>query len=331
MQPVAITGVTGFIGRHVARALMRKGHPWRGLVRDQAKLATLGLGAGEIIEGHLGNEKSLDKLCEGAQAIIHCGGSIAGFSRSDFFRVNVGGTLSLLAACQRAGVKRFVHVSSLAARAPDVSGYAASKRESENLVRSTGGKMSWVIVRPPAVYGPGDAATIPLMKALTRRVAFLPGVAASRLSLVHVEDLARALVSLALSDILNAQTLEIDDGKAGGYDFAEIAAAASAVTGIRTRVAFVPRSMLFVPAWCSLILGWARGVPAVFGPDKLGELYHRNWVVSRNCSEIPGWRAQIDFSTGFADTLKWYREHSWLPEAHIRPDYGTSERGALRP
>lgn len=332
MQPVAITGVTGFIGRHVARTLAYQGYPWRGLVRDQGKLAALGLRQGEIIEGHLNDEKSLDRLCEGAQSVIHCGGSIAGFSRGDFFRINVGGTLSLLAACHRAGVRRFIHVSSLAAREPDISGYAASKYESENALRLKGGDISWVAVRPPAVYGPGDEATIPLIRALTRRVAFLPGSAASRLSLIHVEDLARALVSLARTEILNATILEIDDGKAGGYDFTEIAAAASAATGVKTRVAFVPRSMLIVPAWCSLILAWIRDAPTVFVPGKLGELYHRNWVVNPVYSRFPGWQAQIDFSTGFADTLKWYREHGWLPEAPIRPEFDRAKkRGALRP
>jgi nucleoside-diphosphate-sugar epimerase len=331
MQPVAITGVTGFIGRHVARTLMREGRPWRGLVRDRRKLAALGLGHGEIVEGHLEDERSLDRLCDGALAAVHCGGSIAGFSRKDFFRINAAGTLAVLGACQRTGVKRFVHVSSLAAREPQLSGYAASKRESETVLELNGGEISWVIVRPPAVYGPGDEATIPLMKALTRSVVFLPGDAASALSLIHVEDLARALTVLALTDSLKGATIEIDDGKTGGYDFAGIAAAASAITGQKTRVVFLPRSMLILPAWCSLILGWLKGTPGVFSPGKLGELYHRNWVVNPHCSELPGWRPQIDFSTGFADTLKWYRENGWLPEGHIRPETDrANQRGALR-
>jgi nucleoside-diphosphate-sugar epimerase len=330
MQPVAITGVTGFIGRHAARALMQQGKPWRGLVRDPGKVKALGLAGGEIIEGHLGDERSLDKLCEGVQALIHCGGSIAGFSPGDFRRVNVEGTAALVSAGQRNGVKRFVHVSSLAAREPKLSSYASSKRESETVLRERGGDLAWVIVRPPAVYGPGDEATIPLMKALTRPIAFIPGAAGSRFSLIHVEDLARALTLLALSENFSGITFEIDDGKTGGYDFGAIAAAASAVTGRKVRVIFLPRPALVVPAWCYLIAKWIKGSPGVFSPEKLAELYHRDWVVDRRFSELPGFRPRIDFSTGFADTLEWYRHHQWLPEGgSVQGPERTRKRGVL--
>jgi nucleoside-diphosphate-sugar epimerase len=332
MQPVAITGVTGFIGRHVARELMQRGLRWRGLVRSRDKLAALNLSGGEITEGRLADAAALGRFCEGAKAVIHCGGSIAGYSRWDFMRVNVEGTASLVAACQRSQVKRLIHVSSLAAREPQLSPYAESKAESEKVLQLSGAGISWAIVRPPAVYGPGDQATIPLIRTLIRPIAFMPGDATSRLSLIHVRDLAKALVSLALTDAVHGGTFEIDDGKQGGYDFGEMAATAAAVTGIRTRVIFLPRSMLIVPAWCSLILGWLQGTPRVLSPGKLGELYHRNWVVNPGCSDIPGWRARIDFSTGFTDTLKWYREHGWLPEGHIRPEPGGVDReGGIRP
>jgi nucleoside-diphosphate-sugar epimerase len=327
MQPVAITGTTGFIGRHMARTLMQQGQPWRGLVRDRGKLKALGLIGGDIIEGHLSDEPSLDKLCEGAGAVIHCGGSIAGFSHRDFRQVNVEGTAALLSACQRRGVKRFVHVSSLAAREPKISSYAASKDESEKVLRERGGDVSWVIVRPPAVYGPGDEATIPLIKALTQPFAFIPGDAASRFSLIHVEDLARALTLLALSEDFSGMTFEIDDGKTGGYDFGAIAAAASAVTGRKVRVVFLPRPALVIPAWCYLIVRWIKGSPGVFSPGKLAELYHRDWVVDSRFSELPGFRPQIDFSTGFADTLQWYRQHQWLPEGRSVQDPSPSGRG----
>jgi nucleoside-diphosphate-sugar epimerase len=314
MQPVAITGVTGFIGRHAARALMQQGKPWRGLVRNPGKVTALGLGGGEIIEGHLGDERSLDKLCEGVQTLIHCGGSIAGFSAADFQRVNVEGTAALVSASRRKGVTRLVHVSSLAAREPRLSSYAASKQESERVLRERSGDLSWVIVRPPAVYGPGDRATIPLMKALTRPMALIPGNAASRFSLIHVEDLARALTLLALSESFAGRTFEIDDGKTGGYDFGTIAAAAAGVTGTSVRLLFLPRAALVIPAWCYLIAKWVKGSPGVFSPEKLAELYHRDWVVDPRFSQLPGFRPRIDFSTGFANTLQWYRQHQWLPE-----------------
>ncbi|MGH6873553.1 MAG: NAD-dependent epimerase/dehydratase family protein, partial [Aestuariivirgaceae bacterium] len=153
MTVVAITGLTGFVGRNVARALAREGTRWRGLVRNQRKLAALDLPQGEIIAGSLEDEASLDRLCDGASAVIHCGGNIAALSRKDFFQTNVTGTLRLLTASARTGVTRFVQVSSLAAREPQLSDYAASKRAGEEVVKQEVNRISWVIVRPPAVYG----------------------------------------------------------------------------------------------------------------------------------------------------------------------------------
>jgi nucleoside-diphosphate-sugar epimerase len=319
-EPVAITGATGFIGRHVARRLMQKGLAWKGLVRNSDKLRRLGLLPSEIIEGHFEDEDALRRLCSGAGSLIHCGGSIAGLGRGDFFRTNVQGTAALLRACQAARVRRVVHVSSLAAREPHLSSYAASKKESEAVVRSDATNLSWSVVRPPAVYGPGDEATIPLVRALTRRFALLPGNVESRLSLIHVADLASVLVHLAGREDLSARIFEPDDGKPGGYGFHELAAAAEAVTGMRTRVIFVPRSMLILPAWFSLLRGWVRSSPALFSPGKLGELYHGDWVVNPESSHVPGWQPRIDFSTGFKETLEWYRDHAWLPEGHRQPE-----------
>jgi 2-alkyl-3-oxoalkanoate reductase len=323
MTVVAVTGLTGFVGRNVARALASEGTGWRGLVRDQRKLGALDLPQGEIVKGSLEDTAALDRLCEGASAVIHCGGLIAALSRKDFFTTNVAGTSLLLAASMRMGVKRFVHVSSLAAREPQVSDYAASKRAGEEAVREAAGSISWVIMRPPVVYGPGDAATVPLMRSLARPIAFIPGSPATRLSLIHVRDLARALTMLAANHDIQSTVLEIDDGKAGGYNFEEIAAAASQATGAKTRVVFVPRPMLAGPAWLSLAMARATGIPAMFCPDKLGELYHGDWVVRSDRREFAGWQPQIDFSTGFADTLKWYKEHGWLPE-------GTGNTGRSR-
>ena len=323
MTVVAVTGLTGFVGRNVARALASEGTGWRGLVRDQRKLGALDLPQGEIVKGSLEDTAALNRLCEGASAVIHCGGRIAALSRKDFFTTNVAGTSLLLAASMRMGVKRFVHVSSLAAREPQVSDYAASKRAGEEAVKEGAGSTSWVIMRPPVVYGPGDAATVPLMRSLARPIAFVPGSAATRLSLIHVRDLARALTMLAANHDIQSTVLEIDDGKAGGYNFEEIAAAASQATGAKTRVVFVPRPMLAGPAWLSLAMARTTGIPAMFCPDKLGELYHGDWVVRSDKREFAGWQPQIDFSTGFADTLKWYKEHGWLPE-------GTGNTGRSR-
>ena len=107
------------------------------------------------VSGSLGQRDALDRLVAGADAVIHVAGVISGRSAADFDRANVDGTQAMLDAARNAGVKRFVHVSSIAAREPELSLYGASKAKSEQLVANSG--LPYAIVRPPAVYGPGDA------------------------------------------------------------------------------------------------------------------------------------------------------------------------------
>jgi uncharacterized protein YbjT (DUF2867 family) len=154
---LAITGGTGFVGEHLLRAAAAAGHSIRALTRTPR--------AGEQgivwIEGALDRPQSLARLVERADAVIHIAGLISG-SRTAFEAVNVQGTAALIDAARYAGVRRFIHVSSLAAREPELSDYGWSKAESERIVAASG--LDWTIVRPPAVFGPGDRETLELFR-----------------------------------------------------------------------------------------------------------------------------------------------------------------------
>ncbi len=320
---IALTGASGFVGRHVLHALLEKGCAVRLLVRDPARLP-----AGvtddrrvETVTGDLETQEALHALVTGAHAVIHLAGAIKAARKRDFHRINAQGAGRLAAAARNAGAMRFVHVSSLAARHPELSAYAASKRASEEMVRNVlGGRQSWVIVRPPAVYGPGDVATLGLFDQLSRRHAFLPGRADARLSLIHVRDLARALVHLALSDAARGDILEIDDGREGGYSWPDMARLAQAALGRPVHLHLLPRPLVMAAGAGADALSRLTGRAFMLSLDKARELYHRGWVAhSAAMREKTGWTARIGFAEGFAQTLQWYCDEGWLP-ASRRPE-----------
>ena len=314
-QPVALTGATGFAGGHVARELLQSGYRVRALVRRPGRLDAALAGQVEVVPGGLDEGAALDRLVAGAGAVIHCAGVISASSRNAYDEVNVAGTRALAGAGMRAGVKQFVLVSSLAARYRDLSPYAASKRAGEEAAEQVlAGKVALAIVRPPAVYGPGDRETFKLLRELTKHRARLPGHAGQRLSLIHVEDLARALCVLAGQRSGSAGLLEICDGKAGGYSWRDIGDAAAQVLGKDVQVSFLPRGLVALAAAGFAGLEKITGKVPLVRPSKVPELYHSNWVCDpAGNAQIKGWRPQTGFAEGLAGTLAWYVDNGWLP------------------
>ena len=113
---VALTGLTGFVGRHAAAAMLERGLSLRALVRRGAASPHGGHSRLTPVVGDLDDHAALAALCEGAEVVVHCAGLVAALDRDTYLRVNGEGTRNLVRAANRAGVRTFVHVSSLAAR-----------------------------------------------------------------------------------------------------------------------------------------------------------------------------------------------------------------------
>lgn len=317
-KPVAVTGATGFVGGHLLAALLACDKPIRVLVRD-AKRLDPGIDRNskliEIIEGDLENKAALEQLTTGAGAVIHCAGAIAALDQDGFFKVNQTGAQNVAQAALKAEVERFILVSSLAAREPQLSDYAASKRAGEDSVAALVDNDKLVIVRPPAVYGPGDKATLPLIKALTQRRAILPGRADQKISLIFVKDLAALLVHLVDSKAPAGAVVEVDDGHAGGYGFKDIVDLAAKAQGRQMGLTLLPRAVVALAGVVSLAVARLMGKAAVLSPAKVRELYHLDWVAKG--AQIAGWQPQIQFEEGFSLTLDWYQQNGWLPAAKM--------------
>ncbi len=150
---IAVTGATGFVGRHVAALLASRGHAVRALVRNAIRAQVLQNVPVELVAGDLSDPGVLAVLARGATAIVHLVGIIVESGRATFHGVHVEGTRRLLAAAREVGAPRFVHMSAIGARAGcDATPYHRTKWEAEELVRASG--LSYAIFRPSIISGP---------------------------------------------------------------------------------------------------------------------------------------------------------------------------------
>lgn len=303
MRPVALTGGTGFIGRHLAARLREQGVPLRLLARRPPPEEDRRPGIAWVA-GDLADEGALRHLVEGVDCVVHAAGLVSAPDRRSFHQVNVAGTARLLSVLPDPA--RLVHVSSLAARAPRTSAYAASKLEAERLVLAA--RPDAVIVRPPAVYGPGDRVTLPIFQQLARGLLVMPAAAGARFSLLFVEDLVELLATVVTSTLHAGQVLEPDDGRPAGYRWRDLATLAAEARGAPVRFVRLPPVLLWPLAGLLDAIARRRGVPPLLGRDKLGELAHPDWVAAG----MPGWRGTTDFRSGFSATIAWYRCRGWL-------------------
>ena len=299
---LAITGATGFVGARLLDAALAEGHTVRALTR-RVQDARDGV---TWIDGALDRPASLAALVKGADAVIHVAGVINAPGEAGFEAGNVIGTGAMLAAAETEGIARFVHVSSLAAREPQLSLYGASKARSEALVAAS--PLSTAIVRPPAIYGPGDRELLEMFKMAARGFVLLPPP--GRLSLLHADDLARLLLALAAPGAPTGVRVEPDDGRAGGWTHVEFAELLGTAVGRKVRTVSMPRLALAAAARADRLL---RGAKAKLTPDRAAYFSHPDWVADP-ASAVPAalWRPEIGTEQGLADTAKWYRAAGWL-------------------
>ncbi len=265
VRPLAlVTGATGFLGGHLAAELVRRGWKVRALSRRTEGLDALARLGVEIVRGDLADRSSLVRAASGVPLVFHAAGRVSDWGRrEEFLRANLEGTRNLLAACQEAGVSRFVHVGSLTVlglprdggrvdeetpvpEPPRWDFYTESKLGGERAVREAHGRggLATTVVRPGAIWGPGDPNVIPRIVRLLRRGA-MPHVDGGRnlLGLSHVENLVAGLVLAAGTPAAAGQLYHVTDG--------EEITAREAVEALADALG-VPRPRLSLPRWAVL-------------------------------------------------------------------------------
>lgn len=311
----AVTGATGFIGRHAVDALTQAGWRVRLLLRRDPSGSAWRTSRPEVVAGSLDDEAALERLVEGADAVVHLAGLIKAARRADFFDVNCNGVARLAAVVRRhAPDAHFLLASSLAAREPSLSDYAASKRAGEAAALELLGARATVL-RPPAVYGPGDRETLRFFQVAGWPRVPLMGGPDARAALIHVRDAARLIAVLAALPPSGGVLTAADDHPEGYGWQALLGAAARAIGNPSPRFVQAPQALLRGVAWIGDIARLG-GSASMLNSQKLRELRHADWGVSTaELARPPGWSPEFDIDSGFADAVAWYRKAGWLPPA----------------
>lgn len=299
-RKVALTGTSGFIGQAMANRLCQAGFKVRGLARSSNNPSSINHPHMTQVLGSLDNVENLRRLLEGCTDIVHCAGAIRGSKKDDFFATNVTGVSNLLKAClSQPSPPRLIHLSSLAAREPSLSPYAWSKREGELVIQEQAGPLNWIIIRPPAVYGPHDKALLPLFRLAKKGIALQLGPRDGKFSLIHVQDLTEVVLRSLENYHTHSTLFEVDDGFSGGYTWESVFRLIN--PQMKLHLAIPPKLL-----WClgksNEILSRVLGYTPLFTTGKVAELCHPNWVCdAQEARQQLQWSPQIPLAKGLRD------------------------------
>jgi nucleoside-diphosphate-sugar epimerase len=317
---IAITGATGFIGRHLVAALGRRGRQVRAIMRPGSS-RTAPAGATEIARTELTHHQ-LAEAFRGVEVAVHLAGCVRARTADEFTRSNVDTTHAVAHAARDAGA-RLVCVSSLAAAGPapaskprderdpstPLTPYGASKLAGEHVVEGLDG-LQWTILRPGVVYGPQDAALLTLFKMAARGVLPLLGPPGAAYTFIHIDDMVRVLEAV-VDRPLAQRTVFV------GHPLPVTTRAL--VEGIR---AAVGRAAVIVPV--PLVVARAAAALAELTTQVTGQLLPLDrWRYAELAAdgfvckvdllrELLGIEAEVGLEDGLARTAAWYREQGLL-------------------
>jgi nucleoside-diphosphate-sugar epimerase len=224
---ILVTGGTGFLGQHLTRVLLMAGHTVSMMGREFSQVQSSLRKEAVPIICDLRDKNAVKQACRDMDAVYHVGALSAAWGRrADFFAINVEGTRAVVEGCREHHVKRLIYVSSpsvvfmgadqqnvteaLPYPRRFVSVYSLTKKLGEDLVNAAGSELETVIVRPKAIFGPGDRTLLPQLIAAARRRR-LPQIGDGRnlVDLTYVENVAAALLLALNADAATGKTYTI--------------------------------------------------------------------------------------------------------------------------
>jgi len=277
---ILVTGGTGFLGRHVVRALVARGFLPRLLVRvgSESRIPEDIRRACRVTLGDATDPESVENAVQGTSAIVHLAGIVREFPGKGitFDRLHVKATRNAVKAARRWEISRFVHVSALGARPGSPGAFFDSKGRGEEIVRNS--DLRWTIFRPSAIFGPGDRFIDTLVRVLGRSpVAAVPGDGRVRFQPVFVED-----VAYGIADAVSRPRTEgrsIDMGGPASFSLDEIVDAVAQALGRRVAKVHVP-----LPLLRKLVRSLSRFERFPFSPEEIDML-----AADSVCESGPYW------------------------------------------
>ena len=322
---VFVTGGTGFVGSHVVEELIERGHEPLCLVRETSDTEHLEEVGAETFLGSLTEIDGLRGAVEACQAVIHIAGLVKVREPRTFYQINGEATCRLaeMAAEANPELDRFVYVSSISAQGPGiyrdeypgecnpVSHYGKSKLLGEKGVRGVAEEMPVSIFRPPPVYGPRDTDMFALFRGAKLGVAPVYGSGQSRMSVIHIFDLADAIVESVEREHPTGSIFPIDDG--ADYSWVELSEMAGKAFDKRPWTIPIPGVAFKTAAHVSEWWGKLTDQAMIFSRDKVAEMEQDSWVCgNRRLREELDWRPEWPLERGAEQTARWYVDNGWL-------------------
>ena len=328
-KPLAlVTGATGFIGSHLAEALLKDGFRVKALVRPTSDLRWIKGLQLELLSGSLHDRRFLEQAVSGADYIFHLAGAVKAKNPKDFYFHNTQATMNLArSAMNKApGLKRFVFVSSQAAAGPaeclertvcerdecrPLSDYGRSKLQAEQELLELSGKLPVTIVRPPSVYGPRDTEVLVYFQWIKLGLALLPGFRTRHAHLIYVKDLVDGMMLAASSQNSLGKTYFLAEDRSYSWD--EISDIISGCLDKKIIKLHIPMQLANLSAIFNEAGAYALNKPAMLTRQKVREMSQRYWTVSSQAAQKDfGFQCQYDLARGMKETAEWYRANNWL-------------------
>ena len=280
----------------------------------------------EIATGSLDDPAALRAAVDGVDAVLHLAAATRAGSEQEYAAANVEGTRHLVDAMRAASMppSRLVYLSSMAAAGPSRDGrpvrpddtphpltaYGRTKLAGEAVCLGAADALDTVILRAPAVYGPGDRDLYHFFRLAARGLLIVPAGGARPLQFVYVEDLARAIV-LALEPNVKHGVYHVAEEQ--GYPWEEVTGMVADAVGRRGIMLRVPPVAIRAAAWAGEWGGRLTGGVGIFNRDKARELLAPGWLCDTSAArEQLGFEARMPLAAGLATTAAWYRAHGWL-------------------
>ena len=334
MKTVLITGATGFIGQCLVSKGKKQGYLVVAGIRMTSKTTWLKKNNIPFEILSLDNPDTLTKEIKfiiskynSIDVVIHNAGLTQSSNTSDYNNVNYILTKNLIFALKESCklMPRFIFTSSLAALGPGkplslnpitentdpnpVTHYGRSKLISEQFIRNQQ-DLPWIIIRPTAVYGPGESNFFKIIKSVNLGFEIYIGSKEQMLSFIYVKDLADIFIKLCDHDVVNV-VYNLSDGN--NYSIREVNETLKSVLNKKTIPIVIPLIIVRIIAFFTELAGRITGKATIINRDKINELEQLNWSCDSSLIiNVTGFSPQYNFEKGIKESINWYKENGWL-------------------
>ncbi len=324
---VLVTGSNGFIGGHLVEHLVGEGHTVHCFVRPESNIERL-----KNLDVHLvyGDCRDRESLCEAVRKkdyIFHLAGKIRAANWDAYYETNYTGTKNLIEACERVNphLKRFIHISSIAAAGPSTKGklkneeekcnplnnYGKTKLLGEEAVQKYSRNIPYVIIRPPNIIGPRERELYTILKIMQKRIKPILGNGEKQTTFCCIQDLVRGIFLAAFSKKAVGKVYYITDGKT--YSYREVSDIIAQELGVSKFIIPVPHHILVFIVLLLRIIGQVTKNAPFLTLRRLNHLRHMYMLYDGGKAQQElGFMPTVSLEQGIRCTIDWYRSNGLL-------------------